>query len=504
MSTNQADSNVKGWFLAHRLPWNDAVQKFVLVDQGVEVVEDLKCIPKPLFLQQFLGEKPVVKVRAKMAWKELGGKDSFQFNRSATTHNLENASPSPAKPPAKSKTSSISSHTCRANNGKSVLAFSAFGYSRKVTKTGIQKREEREARKEKRDREASGAIDFDSDDDDDDECIDEEAEPSAICKHTSTPSDVAPPSVPACNLLAIMPATFRSTRCHLSCNLSDPADENEHKCWGDKLLPNGFQCDDLEDPKKYYRLLGCSKASSDAAIADAFRCVSSAFKCLARTHHPDKAHGNETKIAKFTEALALYGDQKKAMEVLGIPNIYGDAYPKRADYDREGEALRDMFETAFKVRYPRMTFADRVKEMEENKKRAEMYARVSASRKQNAIDDAQKQGSLESVAKYYRTHGQQENRTRVSIYYAMKAGHTMSHIARFIRKNVYIEVSTTLYCVIYISVALFIFSRGPYSLSNGIYYSHGMVLPKTTSCSNVLCPPSYVQRYTWTVETWIP
>ena len=53
MPTNKADANLEGWFLDHRLPWNDAIQKFLL-NQGVEVVEDMKVLKKGLFLKQFV------------------------------------------------------------------------------------------------------------------------------------------------------------------------------------------------------------------------------------------------------------------------------------------------------------------------------------------------------------------------------------------------------------------------------------------------------------------
>ena len=79
-SDNKADSNVKGWFDAHCLKWSDAIAK-TLDDQGVEFVEDLKILNRAVFSHLFMEKKPIVKTRAEIAWKELGGREMFQFQK---------------------------------------------------------------------------------------------------------------------------------------------------------------------------------------------------------------------------------------------------------------------------------------------------------------------------------------------------------------------------------------------------------------------------------------
>ena len=118
--------------------------------------------------------------------------------------------------------------------------------------------------------------------------------------------------------------------------MEDPANKFERICWSDNQnLLNNLDYRDLEDPKGYYALLGCSKASSDEDVSRSFAQAKSAFKELARTHHPDKANGNEEMIEAFTNAKDKYEKQKLTMDVLGGmgPNGYAD----RVGYDILGE-----------------------------------------------------------------------------------------------------------------------------------------------------------------------
>ena len=73
----------------------------------------------------------------------------------------------------------------------------------------------------------------------------------------------------------------------------------ENICWGEKCLPAELQCYDLKDPKWYYKTLVCVKNSSDKDIPSANQKVSSEFRELARTHHPDKTGGDEKIIEVF-------------------------------------------------------------------------------------------------------------------------------------------------------------------------------------------------------------
>ena len=67
-SDNKSDSNVKGWFDAHCLPWSDAIAE-TLNDQGVEFVEDLNILNRAVFSHLFMDKNPIVKTRAGIAWK---------------------------------------------------------------------------------------------------------------------------------------------------------------------------------------------------------------------------------------------------------------------------------------------------------------------------------------------------------------------------------------------------------------------------------------------------
>ena len=64
----------------HCLPWSDAIAK-TLDDHGVEFVEDLKILNRAIFSHLFMDKKPIFKTRADIAWKELGGRETFQFQK---------------------------------------------------------------------------------------------------------------------------------------------------------------------------------------------------------------------------------------------------------------------------------------------------------------------------------------------------------------------------------------------------------------------------------------
>ena len=99
-NNNNADTNVEQWFFNHRLPWSDDMKQ-KLDGQGVEYVEDLKILKRPVIVGLFEGATPVVKARADLAWKELGGRDTFEFKRCANSIPLEDS------PPLKGKISAM-------------------------------------------------------------------------------------------------------------------------------------------------------------------------------------------------------------------------------------------------------------------------------------------------------------------------------------------------------------------------------------------------------------
>ena len=126
----------------------------------------------------------------------------------------------------------------------------------------------------------------------------------------------------------------------------DPADPTEKTLWSEGLLPANLQCEDLEDPKGHYALLEGSKVTSDADLLANYKRLHGEFKELSRTHHPDKT-SDPKMIELFTEGKVLDDRRKIAHDVLCVPNMYGNAYPTRVDYDRTGESLRKTFKEKF-------------------------------------------------------------------------------------------------------------------------------------------------------------
>ena len=185
----------------------------------------------------------------------------------------------------------------------------------------------------------------------------------------------------------------------------DPADEHERACWKIKLLPKDLDCSDLEDWEGHYRVLGCSKASSDEAIADRWRKLNRSFKELARTHHPDKAGDDAAKVATYMEASDRHDLQKKAMDILGQANEAG-AFEARFKYDDEGEDLRNIFLEKFKIAFNGKSYAEHLSETAALKQasndRDKIYAKVAETR-------AKTQSSVDLVIKHYNKTGHQDN-----------------------------------------------------------------------------------------------
>ena len=72
-------------------------------------------------------------------------------------------------------------------------------------------------------------------------------------------------------LLALPPSDYRIARCFLSNNLISPAKYSEKVCWGENLLGDDVECEDLEDPDGHYKAIGCKKISSDEDIGVALK-----------------------------------------------------------------------------------------------------------------------------------------------------------------------------------------------------------------------------------------
>lgn len=65
-----ADPNIEGWFAIRGLPWSKETA-MKLREQGAECVDDLKFLDLDVVNSLFKDEKPVVKAKAKAAWKDL-------------------------------------------------------------------------------------------------------------------------------------------------------------------------------------------------------------------------------------------------------------------------------------------------------------------------------------------------------------------------------------------------------------------------------------------------
>ena len=235
--------------------------------------------------------------------------------------------------------------------------------------------------------------------------------------------------------MALPPADFRATRCFLSESLTDLASVCEKVCWSANLpFLSTLDHADLEDSKGFYHCLNVNKSSSDADVASSFHEAKTTFKAVALVHHPDKAKGNESSIQIFNNAKDLYERQKEAHKIIGKPNCYGSAYPDRVIYDRLGEKFRKQFRTAFEIQYPNKSYSVRANEIDAERKRKEIYERVSATK-----DKKKKENTpiMERVIHNWKKVGHQTNRCRAVVYQCIDAGYSIAEISRHIRLNVY-------------------------------------------------------------------
>ena len=69
----------------------------------------------------------------------------------------------------------------------------------------------------------------------------------------------------------------------MSNNLISPTDNSEKVCWGENILGDYIECEDLEDPYGYYKALGYNKMSSDEDIGVALKKAKKVFFGLGRT-----------------------------------------------------------------------------------------------------------------------------------------------------------------------------------------------------------------------------
>ena len=211
----KSDFNVKGWFDAHCLPWSDAIAK-TLNDQGVKFVEDLEILNRAVLNHLFMDKKPIVKTSADIAWKQLGGCETFQFQKVVPSIPIKNASNPLTKKYPKTKPSL---HAIKPNGGNSLLRFS--GFTRNIIITAKEKGKERDQRKRSKKEESTSIVDAGN-------AKNSTTSPHFPPKPTTVPNIVAP-------ILTLPPSDYRVDRCFLSETLSDSAGELEN-IFGDRKL----------------------------------------------------------------------------------------------------------------------------------------------------------------------------------------------------------------------------------------------------------------------------
>ena len=136
--------------------------------------------------------------------------------------------------------------------------------------------------------------------------------------------------------------TWRDERCMLSKDLNDPAPSDERLTWDRDLVGLDDGGGDLEDPDGYYKIMGCSKSSSDDEIGRQHKRMRKKFRMIALKCHPDKTKDTK-RHARFLRADAIWSCVQRAMSVLGEVDESG-CYALRVKYDRAGEMRRNMME----------------------------------------------------------------------------------------------------------------------------------------------------------------
>ena len=150
------------------------------------------------------------------------------------------------------------------------------------------------------------------------------------------------------------------------------------------------------------------------------------------THHPDKAGGDEEKLAAYATANEQHALVKEAFDAVGNKNDEGE-FEDRVKYDREGEALRAAFLAEFEKVHQGKTFADRCAETDEELKRAEIYKKAAVTR-----EKAKDLSHIDRVLKSWESNGQQYNACRKAILDAIYDGDVpQADIIRAVRLHVY-------------------------------------------------------------------
>ena len=376
-----------------------------------------------IFLSWFVDSPPVLQSAAKIVFAELK-KVPFNPLNSVTEINLvDDSSTPPPQKKSKSTDNKLPKH-----NTESYSLNSRHGFVVTRTKEGTAKL--REQRKEEaKKRKAAGVTEVfssssssdDDDDDDDDDVVD-------MTEDVERGSNKAAPTK---SLLALPESKWNLHRCAITNELDPPADEYEKKCWAheNNLLPKDKRCPDLEDPKGLYRLFGCNIRSSDKDIKAAFSAKKKEFHDLSRTHHPDKAGGNEEKINIFREAKTEYEALEAAYHILHGVNDEG-IFQERFDYDKSGQDLRHKFLEEFSKRHPSLSFAQRAAQIAQAEKERESYAKGHQTKAALKEKDV-----VSQIVHAYNCNGHQTNELRLLVAKALQQGNTQAELVRDIRRR---------------------------------------------------------------------
>ena len=277
--------------------------------------------------------------------------------------------------------------------------------------------------------------------------------------------DVAPDKP---NLLALPPSDFRATRCQLANELQVPATADEKLCWDKSVIPdhsfpssvNKDDCgNDFEDPLGYYTLLGCSKTSSDSAIAAAYQDLKSKHRETSLALHPDK-NSDPTAHEALKTANSNWELVCAAYHVLGFCDDDNN-YPARVQYDKDGEMIREAFKFEFNNIHNGESFTARAKILRKENERHKVYEKreqTNSFRKDGKgkfvlcsyhtlshplicsftfFSQTISESILDTIVRHWATNGQHaQNKLRALVCMALDKKIAPADIARYVRGKV--------------------------------------------------------------------
>ena len=348
MSKPAADiSSVERWFLGQSLPWSSEVED-KLTTLGVTCVEHLKECTEEEWADLFEGEKVITKRVLARVFAALNEEGSFNPKKCAHQLGIRESS---------SLTSPLTSLGKRGrdkDNGTS-QSLTSKGFTVKFipkeTKKRIRLATFAAARSAVTDlipaMEGGGVSDLNNDLED----VADESEELGSLKSKdddSVVSDVTGNEEETTedneekDLEVLHGNTWsrslRAGRCQLSQDLIDPASPDERISWDPDLLEPHDRCDDLEDPKGFYKSLGCSKMSSDHQLAQDYALIRRAFRGMAMKCHPDRTTDKRLH-AKFSWENMQWNHADRAYKILGAADDSG-CFSSRVKYDLDGERRR--------------------------------------------------------------------------------------------------------------------------------------------------------------------